>query len=86
MYNQIFGANLAMGSGSATLLVLLMVWSLFWKGLALWHSSRRGDYWWFVAVLVLNSIGILEIIYLFYFAKLKKEELFSMRETQGRHE
>jgi len=53
------------------------LWSLFWKGLALWHAGRRGQPWWFVILLILNTVGILEIIYLFAIAKLKFSELFS---------
>ncbi len=56
--------------------VLLMLWSLFWKGLALWHASRRRQPWWFVAMLLINTVGILEIIYLFGVAKMKKDDLF----------
>lgn len=59
------------------LFVVLLLWSLFWKGLALWHSGRRGQPWWFVILLVLNTVGILEIIYLFAIAKLKFSQLFT---------
>ncbi len=59
------------------LFMLMMIWGLIWKGLALWHSGRRGQVWWFVAMLLINTAGILEIIYLFGFAKLKVSELFS---------
>jgi hypothetical protein len=58
-------------------LLLLMLWSLFWKGLALWHSSQRRQPWWFVILLVINTAGILEIIYLFAVAKVKLSKLFS---------
>jgi hypothetical protein len=51
--------------------ILIMAWSLFWKGLALWHSSKRDEKRWFIALLILNTFGILDIIYLFYFVKLK---------------
>lgn len=57
--------------------VLFLAWSLFWKGLALWHSARRGEQWWFLALLLVNTAGILEIVYLFGFAKLKFDQLFS---------
>lgn len=60
------------------LLVIIILWSLFWKGLALWHSARRGQYWWFAIMLVVNTAGILEIIYLFGIAKLKVSQLFSV--------
>lgn len=49
----------------------LIIWSLFWKGLALWHSAHENNKNWFIAILVLNTVGILEILYLFVFAKKK---------------
>jgi hypothetical protein len=58
--------------------LLLVVWSVFWKGLALWHSAQRGQPWWFVIMLVVNTAGILEIIYLFAVIKIKFGELFSV--------
>ena len=57
-------------------LMLLMVWTLFWKGLALWHSARKKEPWWFVTLLVINTAGILEIVYLFGVAKIKFDDLF----------
>lgn len=62
---------------AAPLILLAVLWSVVWKGLALWHSARRGQYWWFVILLVVNTLGILEIIYLFFVAALKFKELFS---------
>jgi hypothetical protein len=59
------------------LFVVLILWSIFWKGLALWHSAQRKQPWWFVILLIVNTVGILEIIYLFAVAKLKFSELFS---------
>lgn len=58
-------------------LLVLTLWSLFWKGLALWHSARKNDTSWFVVLLLVNSVGILEIIYLFSVAKLKFSQLFN---------
>ncbi len=51
------------------LLIVLLVWSLVWRGIALWRAARLGQQNWFIAILVLNTIGILEILYLFWFAK-----------------
>jgi len=48
---------------------LIGLWSLIWKGLALWRASKGDQKIWFVAILVLNTVGVLEIIYLFRFAK-----------------
>ena len=66
-----------LGSSPHWLLLVLLVWSFIWKGIALWHSARRDQYTWFIVLLVVNSAGILEIIYLFAVAKVKVKELFS---------
>jgi methionyl-tRNA synthetase len=50
-------------------LVALAIWTLPWKGYALWKSARRGEKWWFVALLLVNSLAILEIVYIFFFSK-----------------
>ena len=55
---------------------VLVLWSLVWKGLALWHSAQHKQHWWFVILLVVNTAGILEIIYLFAVLKLKFGDLF----------
>jgi methionyl-tRNA synthetase len=46
-----------------------LLWSTLWKGLALWHAARRSEKWWFVALLIINTVGILEIIYLLFVAR-----------------
>lgn len=50
---------------------LVIIWSLIWKGLALWRSGRLNQPVWFVVLLVVNTLGILEILYLFVFSKMK---------------
>lgn len=49
------------------LIILLAVWSLVWKGLALWFAARNDQRAWYVALLIINTAGILEIIYLVWF-------------------
>lgn len=53
------------------LFFILYLWSLLWKGLALWRAANLKQRNWFVGLLVLNTVGILEIAYLFFFAKKK---------------
>ena len=57
------------------LMGLIAVWSIFWKGLALWHTVKRGEKKWFIVILVLNTFGILELIYPFYVIKIKSISL-----------
>lgn len=62
-------------------LIPLLLWSLFWRALALWHAARRGNTVWFIVLLLVNTIGILDIIYLIIVGKLRVTELFSKSET-----
>ena len=60
---------LALLGGSMVLLMIMVIWSLIWKGIALWYAARRGEKVWYVLLLILNTVGILEIIYIFAVAK-----------------
>ncbi len=82
MFNQSYGVGIAAPTWIhifAPMVMVLVVWSIFWKGLALWHSARRGQPWWFMILLIVNTVGLLEIIYLFLILKLKFSQLFSKR-------
>ena len=50
------------------ILLVLLTWSLVWKGLALWKAARAGSAKWFIVLLVVNTLGILEILYLYVFS------------------
>jgi len=54
--------------------VLVLIWSIIWKGMALWHSARRQQIGWFIVFLLVNTIGILEIMYLFYIKITKQSK------------
>lgn len=51
------------------IIIPFLVWTLAWKGAALWKAARNGHKAWFVILLLVNSLAILEIIYIYYFAK-----------------
>lgn len=55
------------------LLVLIVAWDLFWKGKGMWISAKNNHLEWFIAILVLNTIGIVPIIYIYFFSKQKNE-------------
>jgi len=56
---------------NAWVLILIALWVLPWKGVALWRASKNNHKKWFIALLILNTLAILEIIYIFYFSKQK---------------
>jgi len=56
---------------SIWLFAFISVWSLAWKAVALWKSARNNHLAWFVIMAVLNTVGILPILYIFVFSKMK---------------
>jgi len=77
MYDNILhGGNMMWGIAPfgawGTFFILLLIWSLIWKGLALWKTARRGETVWFVIFLIVNTAGVLEILYLYVFSKKSK--------------
>lgn len=48
------------------LYIPFLIWSFLWKGLALWKSASKKQLIWFIALLVINTMGILEILYIFF--------------------
>ncbi len=53
---------------SSGLFVALALWSVVWKGIALWKAARRDQLGWYLALLVLNTVGLLPMIYIFLVA------------------
>lgn len=67
MNDQIFSSNIeSFMSHNYWLILILFIWTITWKGFALWQSAKNGHKMVFVILLVLNTIGIGEIIYLTY--------------------
>ena len=50
----------------------LVVWSITWKALALWKAARNRQLVWFILLFIINTAGVLPIIYIYYFQKEKK--------------
>ena len=55
-------------------MVLVLIWTLSWKGVALWKSARLNQPVWFIILLLVNLFGIIEILYIFLFSKIKLED------------
>jgi len=51
----------------------LLLWGLVWKAIALWKAARRDQLVWYIVLLVVNTVGILEIIYIFAVAPRQPE-------------
>ncbi len=70
MYSMMNGyGGSPFGAGFGFFALLIAAWSLAWKGWSLWLAARKGSKPWFVALLVLNTLGILDILYIYVFSK-----------------
>jgi len=70
--NPTYGSGFMAGAG--LLFFILVIWSVVWKGLALWKAAHEESKPWFVALLIINTVGILEILYLYVFSKKSSGE------------
>ena len=48
----------------------ILVWTVVWKAVGAWKAARKGDFVWFVAFFIFNTVGILPMVYIFFFQKL----------------
>ena len=54
---------------NSLLILIIAIWTIPWKIYAVWLAARHNHKKWFVALLLLNTVAILEIFYIFKIAK-----------------
>jgi len=47
------------------------LWEIAWKGFGLWRAGKNNEPIWFIFMLIVNTAGILPIVYLAWFDKKK---------------
>ncbi|MBN1376846.1 hypothetical protein JW949_00775 [Candidatus Woesearchaeota archaeon] len=62
-----------MSAGYLMILIFVMIWSGVWKAIALWKSARNSHLAWFIVLLLVNTVGLLEILYIYIFSKNNKK-------------
>lgn len=55
------------------IIIISILWTLPWKGVALWKTARNHDKVWFTLLLIINTLAILEILYIFVFSKREQK-------------
>lgn len=55
-------------------IILVAIWDGVWKLIALWKSARHDQLGWFICLAILNTAGILPILYIRFFQKLPAPE------------
>lgn len=71
MASDLWGVSPEMALG---MMAIVGIWSLVWKGFALWKSAGKKQLVWFIVLLIINTAGLLEILYIFIFSKLGKRQ------------
>lgn len=69
MLNSFFNPLQDFSAGELSFLAVLFAWTMIWKGIALWKSAGLRQKVWFIVLLVINTFGILELIYIFFVSK-----------------
>jgi len=64
--------------------LIILAWSQIWKFLALWKSARNNSTLWFIIFALVNTVGILEILYLFGFSRMKTNNFRSKKMRKNR--
>ena len=63
--------------------ISLGLWSIVWKGFALYKAGRLQQPLWFTVLLIVNTAGILEILYIFVFSKTTNATRKSKKNSKG---
>jgi len=82
MAHQALPAELLAGGLFTVMWIAIMLWSLYWKGVALWKAARLYDKNWFIVLLVVDIFGVLQIFYIYRIAKPKEDKLRAELETK----
>jgi methionyl-tRNA synthetase len=65
-------ANAGIPGWIIALVVVLGIWEAVWKAIALWRAGNDRNLLWFVLMFILNTLGILEIIYIFGISRSRR--------------
>lgn len=69
-----------------TILVLASAWSLVWKAVALYKAGTLRHKGWFAALFFINTLGILEFLYVAYFSKTERRMAKRSNYRRGRRQ
>lgn len=71
---------------SAVLTYIILIWSIPWKIVAMWKAGQNRSKIWFVALMLLNTAGILEILYIFIFGRKKSAKTVEPVHEPSKHD
>ena len=57
------------------IIIILIIWETVWKLIALWKAGRNNHLAWFICIALINTIGILPIVYILIHRKKSTVQL-----------
>ena len=57
-----------------SIIAAIVIWELAWKAIALWKAAKNDSKSWFIALLIINTVGLLPIFYIFIFSKQQPQK------------
>jgi hypothetical protein len=61
-------------------MILIALFDVILKAVAIYMAAGRGDRWWALALLVFNTAGILPVVYMIFFAR--RSQIIEVEETK----
>lgn len=56
------------------LIIILAIWEVVWKLIAMWKAGRNNHLAWFICIALINTVGILPIVYILINRKNSESE------------
>lgn len=56
------------------ILISFIIWEGVWKLIAMWKAAKNNSAIWFILLAIVNTVGILSILYIFGFSKCCKPQ------------
>ena len=64
--------NLATQAGIPLwLFIIILIWMAAWKLLGMWKAAQKKSVIWFIVLGLVNTVGILPILYIYVFSEMK---------------
>ena len=58
---------------SLWILVVILIWDGIWKLISMWKAAQNKSLVWFIILALVNSVGILPILYIYVFSKFSNK-------------
>lgn len=55
-------------------IIILIIWEAIWKLIAMWKAGRNNHLAWFICIALINTVGILPIVYILMHRKKSETE------------